>query len=110
MTKFAAEKLRSFKKLLESEVTNFDKLIDLVLMEFKRFLSQNMIHVAGKEEKDRKQWMYVLPALPSGWVIDGRSANKFLHITDVEKKSSPLLRTFFFYHIHFEVKESEQMQ
>ena len=57
-TEFAAEKLRLFRKWLESEnVENFDDLINLIVAEeFKRRLPQNiMMYIADKEEKDLKK-------------------------------------------------------
>ena len=57
-TEFAAEKLRLFKKWLESEnVNTFEQLVNLIVTEeFKRRLPQNiMVHISDKEEKDLKK-------------------------------------------------------
>ena len=57
-TEFAAEKLRLFRKWLESEdVESFDELINLIVTEeFKRRLPQNiMMYIADREEKDLKK-------------------------------------------------------
>ena len=57
-TEFAAEKLRLFRKWLESEnVLNFDDLVNLIVSEeFKRRLPQNiMMYIADKEEKNLKK-------------------------------------------------------
>ncbi|XP_064111147.1 uncharacterized protein LOC135218637 [Macrobrachium nipponense] len=57
-TEFAAEKLRLFKKWLDSEdVVTYEELINLIVTEeFKRRLPQNiMLYIADKEEKDLKK-------------------------------------------------------
>ena len=57
-TEFAVEKLRLFRKWLDSEnVSSFDDLVNLIVSEeFKRRLPQNiMMYIADKEEKDLKK-------------------------------------------------------
>ncbi|XP_068208345.1 uncharacterized protein [Palaemon carinicauda] len=56
-TEFAAEKLRLFRKWLDSDVVTYEELNSLIVTEeFKRRLPQNiMFYIADKEEKDLKK-------------------------------------------------------